>query len=48
MQLLTWEYSRYCDCLPSVAEVFGSRERLVVNAGSQASSGAATAEMEVS
>uniref|UniRef100_A0A8P4KH11 PWP1 homolog, endonuclein n=1 Tax=Dicentrarchus labrax TaxID=13489 RepID=A0A8P4KH11_DICLA len=31
----------------AVAEVFGSRERLVVNAGSQASSGAATAEMEV-
>lgn len=31
-----------------VAEVFGSRERLVVNAGSQSSSSAATAEMEVS
>ncbi|KAE8281435.1 Periodic tryptophan protein 1-like protein [Larimichthys crocea] len=32
----------------AVAEVFGSRERLVVNAGSQASSSAATADMEVS
>lgn len=38
----------YCDCLVLVAEVFGSRERLVVNAGLQASSAAATAEMEVS
>uniref|UniRef100_UPI0037E93534 periodic tryptophan protein 1 homolog n=1 Tax=Semicossyphus pulcher TaxID=241346 RepID=UPI0037E93534 len=32
----------------AVTEVFGSRERLVVNTGSQASSSAATAEMEVS
>ncbi|TKS90881.1 Periodic tryptophan protein 1 -like protein [Collichthys lucidus] len=32
----------------AVAEVFGSRERLVVNTGSQASSSAATADMEVS
>ncbi|KAM6961895.1 periodic tryptophan protein 1 homolog [Tautogolabrus adspersus] len=32
----------------TVAEVFGNRERLVVNAGSQASSSATTAEMEVS
>ncbi|XP_035537321.1 periodic tryptophan protein 1 homolog [Morone saxatilis] len=32
----------------AVAEVFGSRERLVVNTGSQASSSAATAEMELS
>lgn len=32
----------------SVAEVFGSRERLVANAGSQSTSSAAAAEMEVS
>lgn len=39
----------FLDVLPSVTEVFGSRERLVVNAASQAgSSTAANAEMEVS
>lgn len=32
----------------SVAEVFGNRERLVANTGSQSSSNAAAAEMEVS
>lgn len=32
----------------AVAEVFGSRERLVLNTGSQASSTAATAEMDIS
>lgn len=38
----------YFSRLPLVVEAFGSRERLVVNTGLQASSAAATAEMEVS
>lgn len=37
-----------CGYFPSVSEVFGSRQRLVVNTESKTSSTAATAEMDVS